>query len=205
MPELDDILDLTEAATTAGLTPARLRQLIESGQLRGKKIGNSWAVLASDLEALRGRQRPSGRPDERQALESRLRVELRPMSPIQISLMPYSQEIRLWFRVDNRSDRAVELDRLMVDVWYPQPVVEGAILDRYPIEPNQVTDGPQFHSWLAPDKVDMMRRTANDSSQHAELQIYVRAYFNTDLGTVPVQARLTRQRGEFPIQLPPAE
>jgi hypothetical protein len=202
---LDDILDLNEAAATAGVTPARLRQLIESGQLRGKKIGNSWAIGASELEALLGRPRRSGRPDERQALESRLRVELRPMSPIHVSLLPYSQEIRLWFRLDNRSDRAVELDRLLVDVWYPQPVVEGAILDRYPIEPNQFIETPQFHAWLAPDKVDAMRRTAIDSAQHAELQIYVRAYFNTEIGTVPVQARITRQKGEFPIQLPPAE
>lgn len=201
--DLDNILDLNEAAATAGVTPARLRQLIDAGQLRAKKIGNSWAVLATDLDALLGRDRRSGRPDERKALESRLRVELRPMSPIQISLYPHQSEIRLWFRVDNRSEAAVELDRLLVDVWYPQPVAEGAILDRYLLEPNESIDTPHFHAWLAPDKVDIMRRTAVDQAQHAELQIYLRAYFNTDFGTVQVQGRITRQKGEFPIQLPP--
>ncbi len=205
MTGIQDVLDLNEAAGLAGVTPARLRQLIESGQLRGKKIGNSWAIMSSDLDALLGRPRSPGRPDERKALESRLRVELRPMSPIHISLLPYSQEMRLWFRVDNRSDGAVELDRLLVDVWYPQPVAEGAILDRYLIEPNQFIDTPQFHAWLAPDTVDFMRRAAIDPAQHAELQIYVRAYFNTDLGTVSVHARITRQKGEFPIQLPPPQ
>jgi len=206
VPGIDEVLDINEAAAAAGLTPARLRQLIDAGQLRGKKIGTSWAILAGDLDAFLGRPpRASGRPDERQALESRLRLELRPMSPIQISLMPYSQEIHLWFRIDNRSDRPVELDRLIVEVWYPQPVAEGAILDRYAIEPNQLIDTPHFHAWLTADKADMMRRTANDSAQHSELQVYLRAYFNTDLGPVPVQARLTRQRGEFPIQLPPPE
>jgi hypothetical protein len=51
----------------------------------------------------------------------------------------------------------------------------------------------------------MMRRAATDPSQHAELQIYVRAYFNTytEIGTCQVQARITRQKGEFRIQLSP--
>ena len=206
MAGIEDVLDLNQAAQIADLTPARLRQLIEAGQLRGKKIGNSWAIMASDLDALLGRPRQPGRPDERKALEARLRVELRPMSPISISLLPYNQEIRLWFRVDNRSDSYVELDRMWVEVWYPQPVVEGAIVDRYDIGPNQLIDTPMFHAWPMPDKAEMMRRAATDPSQYSELQIYVRAYFNTytDIGTVQVQARITRQKGEFPIQLPPS-
>jgi excisionase family DNA binding protein len=203
VPGIEDVLDLNEAARIAGVSSARLRQLIEGGQLRAKKIGNSWAILADDLDAFMGRPREAGRPDERKAIESRLRVELRPMSPIQISLHPYNQEIRLWFRVDNRTDAAVELDRLLVEVWYPQPVAEGGVWDRYLIGANQSIDTPQYHSWLTPDKADMMRRAATDPSQYAELQIYVRAYFNTTIGTVPVAARITRSKGEFPIQLPP--
>jgi helix-turn-helix protein len=203
MAGIDDILDLNQAAQIANVSSSRLRQLIDAGQLRGKKIGNSWAILASDLDVLLGRPRQSGRPDERKALASRLRVELRPMSPISISLLPYNQELRLWFRVDNRSDQYLELDRMWVEVWYPQPVAEGAILDRYDLEPNQMIDTPMFHAWLTEDKVDMMRRAALDRTQYAELQIYIRAYFNTELGSVQVQSRITRAKGEFPIQLPP--
>ncbi|MGH7776083.1 MAG: hypothetical protein ACREPI_02760 [Candidatus Dormibacterales bacterium] len=83
-------------------------------------------------------------------------------------------------------------------------MAEGAVLDRYLVGPNESIDTPNFHAWLAPDKVDIMRRTAVDPAQHAELQIYLRAYFNTDLGTTSVQGRITRQKGEFPVQLPPA-
>jgi excisionase family DNA binding protein len=205
MPGIDDVLDLNEAARIAGVSPTRLRQLIDSGQLRAKKIGNSWAIMADEVDALLGRPREAGRPDERKALESRLRVELRPLSPIQITLLPYNPEIRLWFRVDNRSDAEVELDRLLVEVWYPHPVAEGGILDRYTIGPNQLIDTPNFHAWLPPDKIEMMRRAAVDPTQYAELQIYVRAYFNTRIGTAHVAARITKQKGEFPIQLPPPE
>lgn len=200
---IDDVLDLNEAAQVAELSTARLRQLIEAGQIRAKKIGNSWAILSDDLDDFLGRPRgSSGRPDERKAIESRLRVELRPQGPIQISLHPYNQEIRLWFRIDNRTDAAVELDRLLVEVWYPQPVAEGANFDRWLIGPNQSIDMVQFHGWLTADKVEMMRRAATDPTQYAELQIYVRAYFNTVIGTASVQARITRAKGEFPIQIP---
>jgi len=205
MTGIQDVLDLTEAAAIAGVTPARLRQLIEAGQLRAKKLGNSWAVHAYDLDLLMGRQRGSGRPDERKALEAKLRVELRPIAPIQISLHPHSPDLRLWFRIDNRSELEVELDRVVVEVWYPQPVAEGAILDRYAVGPNQQIDTVQFHAWLLPDKVELMKRAAEDRTQYAELQIYTRVYFNTPVGTAQVQSRITRAKGEFPIQLPPPE
>jgi excisionase family DNA binding protein len=203
MRELDDVLSLNEAASRAEVSSARLRQLIDERRLRAKKIGNSWAILAADLDTFLGKPRVAGRPDERKAIESRLRVELRPVSPIQISLLPYNQEIRLWFRVDNRTDQEVELDRMLVEVWYPHPVAEGAILDRYAIAPNQSIESPMFHAWPSSDKVEMMRSAAVDRTQYSELQIYVRAYFDTNVGTVPVMTRITKAKGEFPIQLPP--
>ena len=206
MPGIDDILDLNEAAEIAGLTPARLRQLIEAGQLRAKKVGTSWAVHTHDLNAFLGREnRPAGRPDERKALESRLRVELRPLSPIQINLQPYTPEVRLWFRIDNRTAFEVVLDRLLVEVWYPQPVAEGGVFDRYTISPNQSIDTPMYHAFLPPDKVTTMLQTARDPNQYAELQIYARGYFDTPIGWANVQTRITRAKGEFPITLPPQE
>ena len=204
MPGIDDVLDLNEAAGIAKVSSARLRQLIDSGQLRAKKIGNSWAILASDLDAMLERPRGPGRPDERAALELRLRVELRPMSPIYIQLVGPSPDIRIWFRIDNRSDLQVELDRLLVEVWYPQPVVQGAVLHRYTISPNESFDEPNFHSWIAKDKAEMMIQAAADRTQLAELQIYVDAYFNTPIGTAHVATRIAKAKGEFPIQVPPA-
>jgi len=204
MAGIDDILDLSEAAGIAGLTPARLRQLIEAGQLRAKKVGNSWAVHSHDLDAFLGRDlRGPGRPDERKALEARLRVELRPLSPIQINLQPYTPEVRLWFRVDNRSALEVTLDRLLVEVWYPQPVAEGGVFDRYTIGPNQSIDTPMFHAFLPPDKVKPMVHAATEPNQYVELQIYARAYFDSPVGWVTVQSRITRSKGEFPVILPP--
>jgi hypothetical protein len=48
-----------------------------------------------------------------------------------------------------------------------------------------------------------MSRAASDRTQYAELQIYTRAYFNTPIGTAQVQSRISRARGEFPIDIPP--
>jgi hypothetical protein len=203
MAGIDDVLDLTQAAQIANVTPARLRQLIEAGQLRGKKIGNSWAILADDLDALLGRSRTPGRPSERAALESRLRVELRPISPIHITLVGPAAEVRLWFRIDNRSNYEVELDRLLVDVWYPHPVAQGADLHRHTIPPNESIESSLFQSRLHQTEIEMMRQAATDRTQYAELQIYADAYFNTPIGTAHVATRITKQKGEFPIDLPP--
>lgn len=204
MDELQEILSLAEAAERAGVSRGRLLQLIEAGRLRGRKIGNSWAVLARDVDGLVGRSLGPGRPDERDALQSRLVVDLRPQSPIQIQLAYPPHDIRLWFRVDNRSNVEVELDRLLVEVWYPQPVAEGSILHRHTIGPNQLVDTLMFHAFLSQDMAETMRRYATDRTQYTALKIYAHAYFNTQFGTGHVQATISRERGEFPIQLPPS-
>src|SRR5262245_30448838 len=130
MAELHEILSVTEAAELAGVTPGRLRQLIEDGRLRGKKIGNSWAILARDVETFIGRKRGAGRPDEQQALASRLFVDLRGNSPIQIQLAGQLPDVRLWFKADNRSALEVELDRMWVEVSVGQPIADGWMLHR---------------------------------------------------------------------------
>lgn len=49
----DELLSTKEAAERAGVDQSRIRQLILTGLLKAKKIGNSWVVLESDLEAAR--------------------------------------------------------------------------------------------------------------------------------------------------------
>lgn len=38
-----------EAARIAGVTPAYMRRLAATGQVRGEKIGGSWVVLREDV------------------------------------------------------------------------------------------------------------------------------------------------------------
>jgi excisionase family DNA binding protein len=38
-----------EAARIAGVTPAYVRRMVATGQIRGEKIGGSWVVLREDV------------------------------------------------------------------------------------------------------------------------------------------------------------
>jgi excisionase family DNA binding protein len=208
MAELYEILSLAEAAEIAGLSAGRLRQLIDEGRLRGKKIGNSWAILARDLDNFLGRERGAGRPDERTALATRLFIDLRGNSPIQINLTGPEPDISLWFKADNRSSMEVELDRLLVEVWLGQPFVEGAVLNRYTLRPNAWDDSIRFHQYLSRDRADILTQRLADSKGQSggatDLRLQLTAYFNSPFGSLAVYNNMIqRQRGEFPIQLPP--
>ena len=205
--ELSEILSLAEAADLAGLSPGRLRQLIEEGRLPGKKIGNSWAILSRDLDGFLGKSRGAGRPDERTALAGRLFIDLRGMSPIHINLIGQLPEITLWFKADNRSALEVELDRLLVEVWFGQPVTEGAVLNRYALRPNSWDDSIRFHKYLSRERADILVQrlgTQDPPGGSTDMRLQLTAYFNTPLGSVVVyNGMITRQKGEYPVQLPP--
>jgi excisionase family DNA binding protein len=208
MTELNEILSLTEAAEVAGVSAGRLRQLIEEGRLRGKKIGNSWAILNRDLDTFLGRQRGAGRPDEKASLASRLFIDLRGNSPIQINLTGNLPDISLWFKADNRSSLEVELDRLLVEVWLGQPFAEGAVLHRHVLRPNSWDDSVWFHQFLSRDRVEMLVQRLTDSRGQGgatDLRLQLTAHFNSPFGTVTIYNNMIqRQKGEFPIQLPPS-
>jgi excisionase family DNA binding protein len=55
-----DLLSTTQAAERLGLTPGRIRQLIDAGQLPAIRIGERWVIEARDVE--RFARQPPGRP-----------------------------------------------------------------------------------------------------------------------------------------------
>ncbi len=204
MAELSEILSLSEGADLAGVSPGRLRQLIEEGRLPGKKIGNSWAILSRDLDTFLGKSRSAGRPDERSALAGRLFIDLRSNSPIYLSLVDPIPDFSLWFRVDNRSSLEVELDRVLVTSTFLVPVAEGAILDRFRVEPNKWVDGIHFHKYLWGERVKQLRQVLADENSGQSLRVNATAYFNTPFGSLVVYNHMIdRRRGEFQVNLPP--
>ena len=41
-PSLDDLITLSDAADTSGLSHSHLRLLVRKGEIWGKKVGNFW-------------------------------------------------------------------------------------------------------------------------------------------------------------------
>ena len=55
-------IEVKEAARRLGVDDSRVRQLLRSGSLRGRRVGNSWVVLVDDVARLEQNRIRSGRP-----------------------------------------------------------------------------------------------------------------------------------------------
>lgn len=51
-----------EAAQRLGVSESRIRQLLNAGDLSGRRIGRAWLVDGDDVARLQGQQRRAGRP-----------------------------------------------------------------------------------------------------------------------------------------------
>ena len=60
-----------QAAAALGVSPNRVRQVLESAQLPGRKIGRDWLIRRADLE--RYRALPAGRKGRPRAVRGRPR------------------------------------------------------------------------------------------------------------------------------------
>jgi hypothetical protein len=59
---LDELLGLEDVSRLAGISSARLRQLIVEGRLAATKVSGSWIVKGSDLLPFMDQDRRAGRP-----------------------------------------------------------------------------------------------------------------------------------------------
>lgn len=55
-------ISVQEASRRLGVNDSRVRQLLRSGDLRGRRLGNSWLVSSQDVARLELQGRPPGRP-----------------------------------------------------------------------------------------------------------------------------------------------
>ncbi|WP_208322845.1 helix-turn-helix domain-containing protein [Mumia sp. ZJ1417] len=53
---------VSEAAERLGVGPSRVRQLLNAGDLQGRRAGRDWLVSADDVARLQGQRRRPGRP-----------------------------------------------------------------------------------------------------------------------------------------------
>jgi len=60
--EREPLLSIRDAARRIGVLPSRVRALAESGQLRGRKVGQRWVFSAPDVAAFADKPRVPGRP-----------------------------------------------------------------------------------------------------------------------------------------------
>lgn len=59
---VDGFIDVQEAARRLGVSPRRVRQLLEAGALGGDRVAGVWLVSIADIERRLHRPTPAGRP-----------------------------------------------------------------------------------------------------------------------------------------------
>ena len=64
---MDDFITTTEAAKILGVSPARVRQLVLSGDLPARKLGPVNMVRLADLDLVRDRRGVGRPPKEKEA------------------------------------------------------------------------------------------------------------------------------------------
>jgi excisionase family DNA binding protein len=63
MPEMSKFISTQEAANLLGISPVRVRQLIEAGRLPAQKVGRDWIIEETALATVA--ERPNGWPKGR--------------------------------------------------------------------------------------------------------------------------------------------
>lgn len=53
---------VADAAADLGVAQSRVRQMLQSGRLHGRKVGSIWLIDSAEVERARREQAPSGRP-----------------------------------------------------------------------------------------------------------------------------------------------
>ena len=51
-----DIISTAEAAKILSLTKGRVRQLLQSGELKGQRVGRTWIIYRRDVEEFQKRR-----------------------------------------------------------------------------------------------------------------------------------------------------
>lgn len=59
------MLSTSQAAKQLGVSPRRIRALIESGDLQAERIGNSWAIDENSLNKRKRSPKLNGRPKQK--------------------------------------------------------------------------------------------------------------------------------------------
>lgn len=123
-------------------------------------------------------------------VSSRIHIGLREEGGLHVSLGSEIPCIELYFQVTNLSTLDLILDRLLVDVWFGQPTLQAAVLDRYVIPAGEITKGMHLRHMLADNQRKQVEARTADRSR---ITISVVAYFESEVGRVVVRKTIERQ------------
>ena len=123
-----------------------------------------------------------------------VKINLRGEKPINPSLSRGVPHVDIYLEVTNLTNLRLELDRMVLDLWFGQPCLQGFILERYQIPPRSAGNKIFFHSDLTTKQIEQIKPYLTESPPSGDISLSILSYFITKVGTVEVKQRFERRK-----------
>ncbi|OGT29766.1 MAG: hypothetical protein A2W28_09545 [Gammaproteobacteria bacterium RBG_16_51_14] len=123
-----------------------------------------------------------------------IRIALRGEIPINLSLTMDVPQIDIYLEVTNLSNLKLELDRMLLDLWFGQPVLQGFILEHYKIPPRSSDTQIFYRSDLTSKQIEQIRPYLTASPPSGNISLSIIACFSSKIGTIEVNQRFERRK-----------
>jgi len=121
-------------------------------------------------------------------------IELRGEMPINPSLNSSVPHIDIYIEITNLSNLNLILDRILIDLWFGQPVLNGAILKRHVIPSRSSGIQVFFRTDLTTKQIEQIHPYTTGSPPSGSISLTTNAYFNTRIGVLEVEKRFERRK-----------
>jgi hypothetical protein len=125
---------------------------------------------------------------------NKVKIELRGENPINPCLGSSVPRIDLYLEVTNLSNLDLTLDRMLLDLWFGQPVLNGAILNRCNVPAKSTVKNLFFRSALTTRQIQQIKPYLQESPPSGSISLSVHAYFNSKIGSLEVEGRFERRK-----------
>lgn len=92
-------------------------------------------------------------------------------SAIKLSLNSQVPMLYIWLRITNKSATSITIDRILLDVWFGQPTVQGAILTRIEIKPKETVKNVCFKEILSNTQIEYIISQAKGGRLTTDIQL----------------------------------
>jgi hypothetical protein len=123
-----------------------------------------------------------------------IHIELRGEMPIYPSLGSSVPHLDVCLELTNLSNLTVILDRMLLDLWFGQPTVNGTILKRTSVRPRSKSDSIYFRCDLTQAQIHQIKPYTEPNPPSGSITLSVLAYFETKVGLIEVTRKLERRR-----------
>lgn len=126
-------------------------------------------------------------------IASQVRIRLRGERPIVPLLNSSVPHVDLYLEITNLSNIDLELDRMLIDLWFGQPVLNGAILERKLVTARSDDCQIFFRSFISSLQISQIKSCLDDNPPTGFITLTIHAYFNSKIGKVECECRFERR------------